>query len=947
MGGVKRRKVSDAPSLAGEEHEAILGAVVRSSAHAVVMTTTDGRITGWNPAAERIFDYPAHEAIGAHISMLLPAGHHEKPATLAEAVGSHTGTADVVRRRKDGSLVDVSLVISPILGADGQVLGMSGIALDITDRRRAERELDRLAQAAEHATDAVVSVDLDGVVRHWSPGAERLYGISERDALGLNVEQFNALTGEPPEADARGRDALARILAGEEAIELEVQRRRADGTPIDILVVVAPWLIDGRVAGMTMTHVDITERRRAERERERALKELNLAQRAAKLGSWSWCPETGETLWSEQMYGIFGREPPAGPFGGEDILEVVHPEDRGRVAAAYDAMRDGGPGFELDFRIVVGSRELAIHAASFRSPTTSGWYMGTVQDLTHARAIERAARAAEERFRSVFERAPVPMALMGPDGRIEAANEALSELCGRSRASLQAADLRSLLAEGAIPAGVQLLHALARGERELIDVELGLQSACGARVDVLARGIRLAHADNQPVRVLCSFMDVTERNSYEAQLQHLALHDPLTGLANRRHFEAELDRHVAHVARYGPEGALLLLDIDHFKRVNDTLGHTSGDELIIQVADVLRGRLRASDLLARLGGDEFAALLPKADSAEAERVAQEIVKAVREHTAMLGSALARVTVSVGVAAFDRAPDLSTESMVVHADLAMYDAKDAGRDGYAIYRPPTERDPSHTQTQLALVHRIERALTEDGFVLLAQPVVDLRSGQVAHHELLVRMRDGGTRLLAPDAFMRLAERFGLAGRIDCWVCDHAIALLATDPDLRLEVNICGRSLVDPELSRRIDEQLARAGVEPARLIFDVSEASVAANLSAAHAFAEHVHGRGCRVALGGYGSSLGSFQHLRSLPLDFVKIDRDLVHGVCVGEPDRLVIEAIVTLARGLGAETVAEFVQDAATQALIARLGVDYAQGYEIGRPHPVSEALGAARTHP
>ena len=450
----------------------------------------------------------------------------------------------------------------------------------------------------------------------------------------------------------------------------------------------------------------------------------------------------------------------------------------------------------------------------------------------------------------------------------------------------------------------------------------------------VARSVTLVRdADGEPLHFLDQIQDVTERRRFERELRQLADHDPLTGLLNRRRFEQELDRHVAEVARYGPRGALLVLDLDHFKYVNDALGHHAGDELILSVAGLLSRRLRETDTMARLGGDEFAVLLPHADIAEARQVAEALVFTVREEASVItGDRPRRVTTSVGIAPFTGA-GLTGEQLLIEADLAMYEAKEAGRDRYAVVSHDT-LSPGRVRGRASWLDRVRAALDDDRFVLHAQPIRDLRTGgEISQHELLLRMVGDEGELIAPGVFLPLAERLGLAPEIDRWVASRAIELLAGDPGgaVALEVNLFGPSLNDTALLHLIEAELRGNDIDPRRLIFEITETTAVSNIPLARRFAERLTGLGCRFALDDFGAGFGSFYYLKHLPFDYLKIDGEFVSGCLGNRTDQLVIEAVVRIARGLGKETVAEFVSDDGLERFVRTQGVDYAQGFHVG----------------
>jgi diguanylate cyclase (GGDEF)-like protein/PAS domain S-box-containing protein len=440
-----------------------------------------------------------------------------------------------------------------------------------------------------------------------------------------------------------------------------------------------------------------------------------------------------------------------------------------------------------------------------------------------------------------------------------------------------------------------------------------------------------------------SFRDITDRDRFESELLYLADHDVLTGLFNRRRFEQDVERRVAYAARYGTGGAVLMLDLDDFKDVNDTLGHRAGDELIKDVARLLAERLRRTDSVARLGGDEFAVLLPEADEADACATAQALLEAIRRHRSFFRDRHVRVTASVGIALVSDVDDGGEEDEPLgRADVAMYEAKESGRDRYAVYVSQAHRDSM--EAKLTMIDRIRGALENDLLQMYCQPILDLRTGRISQYELLLRMLDEEGHVLPPKEFLGIAERYGLMNEIDRWVVNQAIGLVADreeagDP-IQLEVNLSAKSLGDPRFPEWVEERLAAAAIDTSSLIFEITETAAIANMDVAKNFVNRLTSLGCRFALDDFGAGFGSFHYVKHLPVDYVKIDGDFVRNVVESSTDQSVVKAIVQLARGLGKKTIAEFVGDEATVHLLREYGVDFAQGYHIGVPAPVQEVL-------
>jgi diguanylate cyclase (GGDEF)-like protein/PAS domain S-box-containing protein len=557
---------------------------------------------------------------------------------------------------------------------------------------------------------------------------------------------------------------------------------------------------------------------------------------------------------------------------------------------------------------------------------------------------QAALAAAEERFRSAFEEAPIGMALTSTDFRFVRVNRALCHITGYTPAQLEGLPVASITHPEDLKADWEVRGAMLEGEMSSHRAEKRYLHAAGSAVWVMINSTLVRDADGAPLHFLSQMQDITESRRHEAELRHMADHDPLTGLLNRRSFERELERHVSYVERYGPKGAAIVLDLDHFKTINDTLGHSAGDELIVRVAHALRSRLRESDVLARLGGDEFAILLPEATPEEADGVAAAVLEAVRTLAVPTATGRTRtVTASLGMALFDSADRLSGEEVLVNADLAMYDAKEAGRDQRAAHAAP-EQEETRLEARMSWADMIRDALAEDRFVLYAQPIVDLASGAVTQFELLLRMHGPDGDLISPAAFLPVAERFDLMAAIDRWVVTRAIRMVGAERrrgrELVVEVNLSGRSAGDPELLALIERELSEAEIDPAQIIFEITETIAVSNIPRAQHLAARLADLGCRFALDDFGAGFGSFYYLKHLPFDYLKIDGEFVRHSAVDTTDQLVIQAVVDIARGLGKRTIAEHVGDPATTELLRGMGVDYAQGFHLGEPAPLSDWL-------
>ena len=426
--------------------------------------------------------------------------------------------------------------------------------------------------------------------------------------------------------------------------------------------------------------------------------------------------------------------------------------------------------------------------------------------------------------------------------------------------------------------------------------------------------------------------EITERKQAEAQLTYLATHDYLTSISNRYSFEESLKKAVAKANR-GKVSALLIIDIDNFKLVNDTKGHAAGDDLLISVANILKENLRQSDTLARLGGDEFGVLLEETTVNEARLVADKFRQITEENDfCLLKYGCFNLSLSIGVVMIDGT--LNSQRLLALADTSLYTAKEQGRNRVVLLDPKEETTNKFEEINY-LITQVKNAIKEDKFVLHFQPVVRVGNGKIVHHEVLIRMKGEDGELISPRTFIPVAERFGLMPQIDRWVVGASLDALQQHPGLKLFVNISGISLSEESLLEYIKEKITQGGIEPSRMGFEITETAAVKDMLLARQWIERLKILGCRFALDDFGTGFSSFSYLRMLPVDYLKIDGSFISNLDKDPSQRALVEAMSTVARSLGKRTVAEYVENGSILEILHELKIDCAQGYFLGMPTP------------
>jgi diguanylate cyclase (GGDEF)-like protein/PAS domain S-box-containing protein len=487
-------------------------------------------------------------------------------------------------------------------------------------------------------------------------------------------------------------------------------------------------------------------------------------------------------------------------------------------------------------------------------------------------------------------------------------------------------------------------QCLATGSR----VNLGRRSilisrATGSELGVEATASPIRDADGDVTGVAVMLHDVSELRGLTQQMSYQASHDALTGLVNRREFERRLGE-ALEIARAGRQSHVMCyLDLDRFKAVNDTSGHLAGDNMLREVAALIREAVRDSDTVARLGGDEFGVLLVGCPLEKARQIADDVSRAIAEYRFVWKDRIFSVGVSIGIVELTGESN-SLEEVMSAADSACYVAKKQTDAHVHVYSSHDEL-VARSRGEIHWLQRLQAALRDGFFELYVQPIEPTRPGAPNGPalEVFVRLHDEG-QAVAPSEFFPAAERYRLMSMIDRWVLGSALAALAAGairlpPGRSLSLNISGQTLADPSFLEFVVEELDRTGAQPAQICFEVAETAVIGNMEQARRFVDVLHGMGCRFALDDFGTDLGGFANLKQLPMDYLKIDGSFMRDLGRDSVNQAMVSAVVGMARTLNFRLVAEQIEDIASLEAARAMGIDFVQGHAIGRPRPLAPA--------
>jgi diguanylate cyclase (GGDEF)-like protein/PAS domain S-box-containing protein len=841
-----------------------------------------------------------------------------------------------------GRKVWVRAIGEPRFDRSGALTGLHGALQDVTDKKRAEDHARRLAArlttTLESITDAVYTLDRQWRFTFMNAQAERLFQRSRDELIGKVLwDAFSGLEGQTVfrEFHRAMRENCAVVFDDYYAPHRAWCGVRA--YPSD--------------EGLTVYFRDTTQEHRTQESLQLSEERLRIIARSTTDLIWDWDVASNSTWRSDNVESLFGyaRE----DFQGSMHLWAsrIHLDDRERVLAHLDAAVQSRDDHWMDEYRFIRKDGTAAYVLDrgyiMRDPDGRATRMvGSVVDLTERREAE--ARIREQA--SLLDKAKDAIVVRGLDNRVRYWNKGAERLYGWTVEEAVGRSVEELLYHDP---GV-----LREATRKVLEIgewsgEITEHRKDGTALAVEVQWTLMRDEKGEPESIFAIKTDVSRRKAAERRIQHLAFHDPLTQLPNRQLLTERLQRAMAASARSGVSNALVFIDLDNFKTLNDTLGHTVGDQLLQQVAERLRGCAGVGDTVARFGGDEYVLLLENLAAcgdqamAHARAAGQRILDALNQPF-QLGSYVHNITPSIGITLFcDDAAD--SVALLMQADLAMYQAKAAGRNAMSFFDPSMQEAVS---ARMSTEAELRRALRDDELELHFQPQVD-RAGKITCVEALLRWQHPERGLVSPADFVPLAEETGLILALGAWVMDAACRQLsawASDPDmagLEMAINVSARQFHHPDFAELVRDALAQAGANPHRLKLEITESILLDLAEDTIARMNLLKTHGLSFALDDFGTGYSSLAYLKRLPLDVLKIDRSFVRDLFDDPNDAVIARTIIALGRNLGLKVIAEGVENHDQRDFVFQHGCDAYQGFLCTRPLPAGDIVALVRAWP
>jgi diguanylate cyclase (GGDEF)-like protein/PAS domain S-box-containing protein len=770
--------------------------------------------------------------------------------------------------------------------------------------------------------DVLFVCDRDGRIQFANDAAEHLLGYSRHELAGKSIE------------DILGGDAtqLNDTLRRKSVRSAEFVFRSKAGERLDLTLSISPVMHQGEAAGAVIIGRDMRERKRAERDVRRAVTLLQSTLDSTADG----ILVTGDgarILKFNQRFVDMWRIPTSIIETGDDrrvisyvVDQLTQPADYVRTIDALYAQPEAESFDLLEFR---DGRRFERYSIGRRIEQMGTMRVWSFRDVTARFAAETALRESEVRYRLLFEQNAAGVCVTTPAGEIVDCNATFATLLGYRRNDLVGRNMRDMYERGVERDEL----ATMLGDAGMLNgVEIELRRSDGAHVWVLQNLALIGHDDAALIHA--TVVDISDRKRAEEQIEFHAYHDVLTHLPNRRLFTDRLALSINRARRSGRSLAVMFIDLDHFKSVNDTLGHTAGDELLLEMSQRLRNCVREDDTVARLGGDEFTIILSELRHPEdAAQVAQKILEAVQPPITLSGMPI-ELSASIGIALYP-VDGFDVETLLRNADSAMYRAKESGRNNYQLC---TEEMKTRAVERLSLESRLRKAVSLDQLVLHYQPQINLAAGQVVGVEALVRWNDPENGLIEPLAFIPIAEESRLILPIGEWVLRNACVQARTWQDrglraLRVGVNLSARQFQQHDLADTVKRAIDDAGIDASTIELEITETTAMQNAELSVEVLRSLCDIGVAISIDDFGTGYSSLNYLKRFPLNAVKVDRAFVAGVPTNESDSAIVTAVIGIARSLHLRVVAEGVETEEQYAFLQRRQCDEAQGFYFSPP--------------
>ena len=831
-----------------------------------------------------------------------------------------------------------------LLNEAGQVVAIVGVGRDITDQKVAEQALRenevRYRQLFENMSDGVAIYEVvdDGkefVFLEINRAAENILRIDRAAVIGQRVCKMF-----PGIEDLGLAEVFRRVWKTGES-EYHPTRHYRDNR-------LALW-VDNFVLKLPHGEIvsifeDLSAQKKAEQRLKESEKRLRDSQAYAHVGFWELRPDRQGTVWSDEVYRIAGISPDieAGP---DTLKELVHSEDLPAVMESLQRSLTTGEEHHMEYRMLRPDGQQRWVECRARASTGDDGrpekLVGFLQDITERKSVELALAKSEERFE---------LAMLGANDGLFDWNLESSEIyfSPRWKSMLGYSDdelsntldtWESLIDPTQRGDVLAILNAYKSGQRDKFEIEFQMRHRDGRQVDILERAHVLKNDEGEAIRVVGTHVDISARKQAEQEIQHLAFHDSLTGLPNRLLFSETLDQVLASYKRNGQQFAVHVLDLDHFKEVNDNLGHPVGDGLLKAVAQRISDLVRDSDLFARLGGDEFALIQHGIEEpGETSVLASKIIAAVGEVFRVANNVI-HTSVSIGIM-IPQGRDIDGTRLMSYADVAMYKAKEAGRGTYAFFEDAMTDQLRH---EMQLCDQLRVAEGAGELFLLYQPQYALESGQLVGLEALLRWRHPELGVILPARFLPVAERRGLIRRLSLFAleqsCLQARAWLDRGvPFRRIAVNLCASQVSATDFFDTVVTIVDSFGIDPGYIEFEFTETTLMESTEPVRDALNDLAERGFRFAIDDFGTGFASFAYLRKFHADKLKIGPEFIGNIVGDSNDAAIVESIIGLGQSLGMEAVAEGVESNEQAQMLASFGCDLVQGFLYAAPQPAAD---------